>query len=198
MIEINLLPKELRKKKARIGLPNVRLVPIIFGTVGLIVAIQLIFTTTVAAKKHRLKALGEKLDKIAPEAEGVIAVNNEVNALKRKAKGLEGIKTNRLLWARKLNDLSDSVVSGMWLTKLSLNETPERKYLSIEGNVSSYSKDEAAVIGRFMKALKENKSFFRDFEDIQLNTMQQTKVKNMNVMSFSINCYFKEGEQGEG
>lgn len=192
MIEINLLPKELQKKKRRIEIPKLKFTPIIFGIVALVVSIQLILTVTVAVKKHRLRVLEKRWSSIGPKKNELMKLNKQVNSLDAKVRHIETVRKDRILWARKLSDLSDSVIPGMWFTSLSLEETEGRKYLSIEGGISSFWKDETAMIGKFMKALKENKTFFKDFEEIQLDTMQQKKVKDTEVMSFAINCYFKE------
>ena len=97
-----------------------------------------------------------------------------------------------MLWSKKLNRLSDLAAPGMWFTNLSLDQGENGRHLSIEGNISSFLKDETAVMGRFMKALKEDDAFSGDFKEIRLEAMQQKKIKNVDVMSFSINCYFKK------
>ncbi len=49
-----------------------------------------------------------------------------------------------------------------------------------------------ASIGKFIKSLKDNNSFFSDFSDIDLGSIKRDKVNDQEVMSFKITCFFKE------
>jgi Tfp pilus assembly protein PilN len=190
MIEINLLPKELRKKK--IEIPKIEFMPIILGALILILSIQFLLFATLKIKKGGLGRMEAKWELLEPERKEISALKRKINSLSNRIRSIETIKGDAILWARKLNDLSDSMIPGVWLNQLSLTETPEEGYLSIKGSVSSFGRDETAVIGKFMKGLKENKSFFKDFDEIELGTIQQKASGDMEIMDFSINCYLKD------
>jgi len=194
MIEVNLLPKELRKpaRKVNIELPDVKFVPIAIGLVALIIFIQLALSFTVNAKRRRVVELEKKWSDLRPKKEEVLAIDRQVNALGDRLSSISDIKKTSVSWARKLNALSDSLIPGMWLTSLTVEDDSGRRYLSIRGNISSFWKDETAMIGKFMKTLKENRSFAKDFEEIKLDTIQQKTVKDSEVMDFSIKCYFEK------
>jgi len=192
MIEINLLPKDQRKKRVKLEMPQVKYTPFIIGFVALIVAAQVFLSVSLAAKRSALQALEKKQGAIGPEAREAVGINRQIRALQGKANAIGNVKRDRMLWSKKLNRLSDLVTPGMWFTNLSLGKGEDGRYLSIKGHISSFLKDETAVIGRFMKALKEDKPFSKGFEEIRLEAMQQKKMKDVEVMSFSINCYFKK------
>jgi len=194
MIEVNLLPKELRKpaRKVNIELPDVKFVPIAIGLVALIIFIQLALSFTVNAKRRRVVELEKKWSDLRPKKEEVLVIDRQVNALGDRLNSISDIKKTSVSWARKLNALSDSLIPGMWLTSLTVEDDSGRRYLSIRGNISSFWKDETAMIGKFMKTLKENRSFAKDFEEIKLDTIQQKTVKDSEVMDFSIKCYFEK------
>ena len=194
MIEVNLLPKELRKpaKKANIELPDVKFVPIAIGLVALIIFIQLALSITVNAKRHRVVELAKKWHDLRPKKDQALAIDRQVNALSCRLNSISDIKKTNVSWASKLNALSDSLIPGMWFTSLTLEDDSGMRYLSIKGNISSFWKDETAMIGKFMKTLKENKDFAKDFEEIKLDTIQQKTLKDAEVMDFSIKCYFEK------
>jgi len=197
MIEINLASKKTQKKKIKI--PKISAIPVKFlligGAVILLVAAQVVFTALITVKENKLKGLEGKWAVLEQEEKEVLAIKKEMDDLNNRLEAIEDIVTKRVLWAKKLNDLSDSMVPRVWLTSLSMDETLKKKYLSIKGGITSRKKDEAAVIGKFMKILKENKSFFKDFSDIKLGALQQKKVKEVEIMEFSITCFLKQDKQ---
>jgi hypothetical protein len=192
MIEINLLPEELKKKKRKIEIPKIEFLPIIVIIVVAVIALQLLLSLTLGMKRGSLKRLEARWGNLKPEEKDAMVIKRQINRLLDKISHIERIKKERILWAEKLSALSDSMMSGIWLTQLSVKERGERTFLSITGSVSSFGKDEAAMIGRFMKVLKENPGFFSDFSEVELGTIQQKTRKNIETMEFVIYCYFKE------
>ena len=68
------------------------------------------------------------------------------------------------------------------------------KYLTISGYASSMGDEGTALIGKFIKALKEDRQFYSDFRDIELGVIKRDKVDNQEVMNFTITCFFKESK----
>lgn len=191
MIEINLLPKELRKKKkVAFKMPevNVKILPIGIGFFAILILTQLALGMAISSKTKAFESLNEEWNKIFPEKREVDALKKEVNEIERKVDIIDQLIVKRTLWSRKLSDLSNSMISGIWLTKLSLQKN---KQLNIEGNAYSSYGDETAVVGRFIKSLKENEDFFSDFSKIELGQIQRRSIKDAEVMRFVISCYFK-------
>jgi hypothetical protein len=52
---------------------------------------------------------------------------------------------------------------------------------------------EDGCIGPFVNALKDNQSFFSDFDEIELSKVERKKIKNTEIMDFVIICHFKKG-----
>ena len=149
------------------------------------------------------------------------ALRAQVNTINRKMAAIEDLMVKRFSWAKKLNDLADSLTSGIWLTALTYDEreterqipavsrqsgamTPgqpaqsqtERvvlRYLIISGYAATTAGEEGtAAVGRFIKALKDNQNFYADFSDIELGAIKRDKVEEQEVMSFRLTCLFKE------
>jgi hypothetical protein len=130
----------------------------------------------------------------------------------------------RFGWAKKLNDLSDSMTSGLWLSSLEYDEKTGEKpaaggaraptndkgkmaspggvterttnrYLILSGYASSMGEQGTSLIGKFIKSLKDNAGFYSDFGDIELGSIKAEKIQDQEVMSFKLTCMFKGSEQ---
>lgn len=225
MIEINLLPEELKKKESPLKkiditaaiIRNVsftKLAVIIFGTLA---AIHILMFGAGLVSKVRFSVLSGKYSQISGKEKDAIALKARSETISSKKSAIDELMIKRLEWAKKLNDLSDSMVAGIWLTGLSLNEKsvddvvskPKEpsdaadakkkkglkkrviKYMSISGYAYSKGEEGTASIGRFIKSLRASESFYRDFNDVELGSIKRDKFEDQDVMSFSITCLFK-------
>lgn len=210
LIEINLLPSELRpRKKISISMPHINLLPVIIWAVLSLFFIQLILVAVVRYQKHELDKYNKRwLDMTSSNAK-LTELKTEIKDVTEKVGKIEGLFKRRFLWARKLNQLSDVLSEGIWLEEISLDIKSEtrappvnvkgakpKKVLSyslvMKGSAVSREEEETAVIGKFMKTLKEDKSFFSDFQDIELGSIQSDKLGERDIMHFTITCRFKE------
>ena len=187
MIEINLLPPEMRKKK--LELPEIPLIPVGVGILCVFVIGSLILGLAVHRKNSQLKILRQEWEEKLPlknEAEGL---KTEIERLRRERVLLEDISKRRFLWSAKLNSLSDLIPMGIWLTELSLDEMGEMRFLTLEGRVMPFKGQEMiALVTKFMDTLKKDKRFFSGLENIELGPIERIKVEGKEVMKFSLIC----------
>ena len=214
MIEINLLPKELRKK---IELPDISFLPIIAGVVGVVVIIHLLFGLSVNLKARTLKRLEKKWGEISPDKTVADKVIRELTAMRAKIDAIDTLIQGRMSWAKKLSDLSDAMIPGVWLNRLwiekkALHKKEEKtrkgeggkpqakaepetmivETLHLNGSVIVTGGEETATVGKFMWSLENNPGFFADFSEVESAYMQQSKLKDIEVMDFELICYFKQ------
>ncbi len=207
MLEINLLPKEHKKKK--IELPELPFLPLLAGVLGLVVEVHLLFTLSLNLKTRTLRRLEKRWHEILPEkknADNVIAL---LTSMRSKINTVDELIKGRLIWAKKLSDLSDAIIPGIWLNRLwietkvvSLRQRNERgeiqaeavtvKTLHLNGGVIVTGGEETAAVGKFMWSLKNNAGFFEDFSEIESAYMQRNELKGAEVMDFELICYFKQ------
>ena len=64
--------------------------------------------------------------------------------------------------------------------------------LTLEGYATGATEESTAYVGRFIKALKENKNFSDDFETIELGSMRRASIEGQEVMNFQLICTLKE------
>lgn len=214
MIEINLLPKELRKKK--IKLPDISFLPIIIGIVGIIVIVHLTFSLAVNFKARSLKHLEKKWQELSPAKKSADKLMQELNIMRSKIGAIDDLIQGRISWAKKLSDLSDAMIDGVWLNRLwierkviqekrevqekdkkgrketkTILEKIEMKTLHLNGSVIVTGGEETAAVGKFMWSLENNAGFFEDFSGVESVYMQHSKLKDLEVMNFELTCYFK-------
>ena len=63
----------------------------------------------------------------------------------------------------------------------------------LEGTVVSLRGDELAMIGRFIRRLKENQHFFSDFQGVEVESTKRRAIQEIEVMDFKLVCSFREG-----
>ena len=189
MIEINLLPERLqRRKKAKFQ--QKILLASGAGLLSLLIVIHILLGLFIIAKKVQFSNLERNYQSISSTKKEADSIKAEISKYRAKVETIAQLMDSRLLWAKKLNQLSDAMTPGVWLTELSL-ERP--KSLTLKGTTTSKKGEEMALVGKFMDSLKKNQLFFKDFRDIELESAQSRKIKDIEVMDFVISCFLKEG-----
>lgn len=219
MIEINLLPEELRKKKARFAMPkiNIALLPALAGAGILMLLLPGILALLVTINNSSYEKMSGEWAGVKGRKVAVDILSNNNREIKKKIGTIKSLMEKRVSWSKKLNQLSDLILPGVWFTSISIDAksvavkpegTPLKKAgrkakkavverieipcLAIEGNVSPQRGEELAIIGKFIESLKSNSDFFRDFSSIELDSTELLTIGEIEVMKFSINCYFRK------
>ncbi len=198
MIELNLLPEEFKKKRTRIELPEIPLVPIAVVFVSALLVIQFILGAVIFLSKRQLAGLDEKWEELVPKKEEFETIKEQIVTTDKKVTAVEGLMEEQLNWSRLLNQLSNSVTANIWLTQLAYEEgTASRnkiRTLALSGSAAGKSEEATAYIARFIKALKDNKIFFGNFDNIELVSIRKGLVAEQDVMNFILTCSFKSKE----
>lgn len=192
MIEINLLPEEIRRQKKiyfKFDLADIARVKFLAGGIfaGAMALLVIIPALGANIRKHQILALLEKEKNIMPQKTSVEAINSEIAVLKVKLNALDDITKRRFLWSRKLNELSDLVLPGIWFNRIGAELDNN---LTIEGSVISKNEEAMASVGKFIKNIKDAKLFFGDFSDIKLESVQRKNIDKKDVVEFKIVLYF--------
>jgi len=193
MIEINLLPDNLKIKQKKVfDLKKVPIFPIIFGTIGALVVVHLLLVVVVRVNKMTLARVKQEWKELAPKKTMIDSLKQKVTNINSKIGAIEKLTEERIIWAKKMNDLSNSMPSNIWLSSLSYNKNGSDSALALEGFAAGTTEEGAAYVARFIKALKVNRDFYKDFHDIELESMRRTLIDKDEVMNFKLICSFKE------
>lgn len=220
MIELNLLPNELRKKKIKIELPEIPLIPIAAIFIGVLLIVQVILGSLIFLSKRQLTSLDKKWETLLPKKAKFNKLKKRITVTSKKVEAIEGLMEKQLNWSRLLNELSNSLTANIWFTNLSYDERTERRQvapsarrqkgkkgkikkedkaykigsLRLAGSASGEGEEPTAFIAHFIKALKDNENFFREFDKIELISIKKSQVAGENVMNFTLVSSFKPKE----
>jgi hypothetical protein len=202
MIELNLLPKELRKKKKKAAaMPKIPVVPICVGVVVLLVVTHILLIFLIKNNMGLSEKLQGNWSQMKPQKEMTDEFFNELNSLQRRVEAIRKIAKPGLSWARLLGGLNQAMISNVWLSEFKLTfKTAGRKLamekgkpvsLGLVGYAVGRSEVALPTVGRFMESLKKNKDFSDDFEEIELEDIRNYVISGEEVMMFKLVCKFK-------
>lgn len=229
MIEINLLPQEMRKKAPRfkpiefgaLDLKNIPVKNIAIAVAAALLVLHVALFAIGSYSKSIARDLSKKYNTLLPEKKEAINLKAQIDLINRKVAAIDELMVKRFSWSKKLNDLSDSVTPGIWLSSLEYEEKlgerlvqnqkqanvkgktqPGRpstekvalRYLIISGYASSMGEQGTALVGKFIQSLKDNAGFYSDIADIELGSIRSEKMQDQEVMSFKLTCMFKQAE----
>lgn len=216
MILINLLPQELRKKETvKLVLPDLPVKKTVIAVGVLLFILQALLSSGAAYSHWREKNLTRELALMNDEARETHDLKSQTADQQKKLQDIRNLTDKKFYWASLLNAVTQSMTQGVWLRKLSLDELTEElpaeavpaanppkkkapaprqvRVLKLEGSVVAVGQ-EAAFIGRFVKALKDDVYLAELFRDIELSAINQRKIKDNDVYDFILFCKFKKGK----
>lgn len=221
MIKLNLLPGEFKKKKvadkpkkekdekkpkkAPIQLdkflkfgPQAVKIGRIAGIV--LIGLNLVLGTFVLFKQLSLKSLDSQWKPLQPKKAELDKTNSEYATIEKLAGPIRQLVEGRFLWAKKINQVSDLMIPGIWLNRLAIEKQVKDaqkgdyvQTLILEGCAASSFGEETALIGKFIKGLQEAKEFSSDFSEIKSGPLEKTMLEKTPSMNFRVYCVFKKG-----
>ncbi|OGW75004.1 MAG: hypothetical protein A2Z72_00580 [Omnitrophica bacterium RBG_13_46_9] len=215
MIELNLLPEELKKRRRRIELPDVPIIPISVGLVAVLAIIQFLMSGVVLLCIRQQTALGRTWQELAPKKAELDQLKKKISVTNSGTQAIESLMAKRLNWSQLLNELSNSLTANIWFTELKYSEKIESialesfvdsgakrakgaasknyviRSLNLSGCASGRGEEATTYVARFIRALKDNQAFFENFDDVELISIKQGSVSGQDVMNFTLVCRFK-------
>lgn len=220
MIEINLLPESMRREK-REGSKEIFLFSIGGLLVGLLILTWILLSLQIIVVNRKISHLEREWKELLPITEETAMLIEKKRQFEERGTVLDTLMKGRLLWAKKLNQVSNLVPEGVWLSNISIGtkvemvqsvkakgkvaggetqpqlpplEKKEIKVLVIRGSTVSVKKGEEIVdlVGIFINRLREDETFFKDFSSIELGPGQRGMIGGIDIWNFELNLPFKE------
>lgn len=194
MIEINLLPEELRAKtkekaskqvvvKSGTGFnPDVLFICALPAVLALFVLAHIYFGVISISKSGKLTALNQKWIELAPQKKVFDEFNQEYSAATQDAGLTQLLLKQRILWASKLNALSLNLPAGVWFNDIVFSKLN----VTIQGSVVSLKMDELNLINQLLDSLKADNEFFKDFTGFELSNVQKRTVGSYDISDFAL------------
>jgi Tfp pilus assembly protein PilN len=186
MIEINLLPEEVRvktrNKNLLAGFDLKYAVYAVPAAIALLICVHLLFGAMAIIKQSQLSALNKKWQSMGPERKALEEFNKEYTVSTQDASLIKPLMEQRISWSQKLNRLSLDLPSGIWFTDISVNA----KELNLRGSVVSPEKLEMSLIKKFIDMLKDDAVFFKEFVALELGPIQSKVITGNEVANFTL------------
>jgi Tfp pilus assembly protein PilN len=190
MIEINLLPEELKAELKKYTpsplLKQTR--AIAFLILGLLAFLHLGLMGILAAKSVQLNALNTQWRTLQPKLKLVQEFKSEGTASFQSINSIQQLVFKRLAWSKKLNRLSLNLPSGVWLNEISV--TLKKEFI-LKGSVVSLKKEEMFLINQFIDNLKKDADFFKGFSKLEMSSAQSEEIGGYEVNNFVISGVLK-------
>ncbi len=212
IIRTNLLPEELRKKeRSRLSLPEVPIRKVALIFFGVFFTAQIFLSFFAFYERIQIRRVTQEAAQMKVQNHDLMLRKSETASMRVRSKEVDALCRREFFWTQILNDLSDSVTRGIWLTGFSISDGEEGsprasgpaskrskpaeavKVLHLEGSAVGPGQ-ETATIGKFIKELKENPSLNTVFQDIKLSDINQKKIREADVYDFVLICVFKQGK----
>ena len=192
LVEINLLPEEMRKKKGSrfkldIEMGKVKILAGA-GVAGVLIFLIVFLLIGTSIRRRQVLNLSLKEQNLESQKSEAERISSELSILKAKLNILDQITEREFLWAEKMDKLADILLPGIWFTRV---YTDSGGKFIIEGSVISKKEEAMASVGKFMKNIREQQSFFGNFKDIKLESVQRKSTEEKDVVDFRIVLYFK-------
>lgn len=125
MIEINLLPEDLRKKEVpKLALPVVPILKTVSVIVAVFLLAQLVLMVFVMYKNIEMVALEKRAAHLRTETTAIAKMKSETASVSGRLNEVDGLIERKFLWTQILNAFSDSATKGIWLRSLSVAHGP--------------------------------------------------------------------------
>lgn len=214
MIEINLLPKEYRKRTFDFSFGKTGLYAIVAGAMVVLMLIGITFY-----QKHRLSSLESDMQKAHQRAEllrndimMVDALTDVKQKITRRMSAVERLDSHRSTWVRVLEDMATNVPQFVWLGRFEESEITPVVDDTKSKNASKSSKNndtqnqqatsKPADGPRVTRAQIEGYSFTLNalasfminmmrsdyFDEVELSATKEELLQEKNVYQFIISC----------
>ncbi|MCM8781354.1 MAG: PilN domain-containing protein [Candidatus Omnitrophica bacterium] len=188
MIEINLLPEELRKKKTKgWGIDFAYFIHLLPILVILLISINIILLVFSVIISYQLRSLNNKWKNLEPQRIALLEFNKEYPIMSADARLIQQLVQQRISWAQKLNKLSQHLPGGIWFNELSVS----KKVFNLKCSVVSLEKEEISLINKFMQSLKNDSTFFKDFSNLDLVSTQRKEIGGYDIVDFTLTATLK-------
>jgi len=204
MIELNLLPKELRKQKQK-TLPDIPIFFISICVLIVIIAVHVVLLGVWLGGKHQYSVLEQEWNDLQPKRMVIDKLGEQIKEMERKIGVTKELSTSGIDWVEILDGLNQAMIPGVWLSSFNTvfstvkDKKSEKKAGLAKIEITGYAvgKSEAtSIVGKFIESLKRNDNFIKYFEeDIDLQDMHSQIFEAEEVMTFRLICKIKSAKE---
>ena len=200
MITINLLPKQIQKERKLNTLKSL-IITVAGSLLAFLLLVWILLGLNLRVRKAQFNSLNKRWKSLVPVVNEVAKLEEYKKTLEKRVRLVDNLLHRRMLWAKKLNDISRLIPDGVWLNGLRIGQKSltgsadgiiSNKALILDSACVSLKGEEMLdLIGRFMASMKNDKGFFQDFIDIRLGTCQRERRGSLETMNFELTLWLR-------
>jgi len=152
--------------------------------------------------RNQLALISKKYDILNKEVFQIMEYKREWDSLQHKISLVSELREKQICWTPKLQALAELIPENIWIDKLSVQKSTQaprkvsspqaQAYSSIililEGFALPGDNQGFRSIENFAQQLKENPSFNKIIQEIDLTTATRTEREELSAMSFQLSC----------
>jgi lambda repressor-like predicted transcriptional regulator len=205
VVKVNLLSPELSPIRKATSLAfHLRNLPVILFSISLIFFIAGIYLRVETIyRKRSLSNITQEYIQAEELTKKIKSLKEEGSKLKEDTDTLNTYLKRNLLWSEKLAQLRSLIPKEVWLSRLSLEKKAVKdSYISslfLKGSL--IPQDRTSPIGTlsmFINGIKEDKAFFKDFDNLILSDFLTETYKKTEIMTFLLEMPIKKGSYSDG
>ena len=145
MIEINLLPEEMRKREAvKIALPDIPIKKTLLVSGAVLLSLQLLLMIGALYVRVDLSSLSRNVSALREQNREVLRQKADIQGMQMRMKEVHALATRRFAWASLLNAVSQSMTKGVWLTDVRIVDEEVRPTVAPPKAAAKGSKSQPA------------------------------------------------------
>jgi len=187
MIEINLLPEELKVKRAKSFDRKQYFIYLTPLFAGILIFMHLYLGMLGISRSLRLNSLNKKWVALEPQRRKIASLKSQSEFSFQENNIIQELVKKSIIWSKNLNRLSFDLPSGIWFNEVSISS----KELLIRATVVSLEKNEVDLINRYMFNLKNDSDFIKDFNNLDLGAIQRKTMGSFEVVDFILTAPLK-------
>ncbi len=200
MIELNLIPTHLRKKKRKtlslggrdVRIPREAVIGLIGGLLVLLLAVHVVLQLVIMYKYFNHQKMEQGWEQMSSSQTNVNRVLNELRRLQGNLKAIDNMRgTDRISWSKKLNLISEHLPRGVWLDWVSM----DGRTLVLRGSSVSKSNTQIISIHNFTENLSNSKDFMLGLRNIETGLIKSRDIQTTPVADFSISAQIAEEKE---
>ncbi len=183
MIEINLLPPELKEKIPQSdGIPPIILYVVLPLAILVLLLAHGSLGVVAAVKGYQLSTFNNEWKKTEPQRKQLAEFNLQSKSISQDSMAIQQLVSQGVNWSEKLARLSMDLPPGVWFEDLMV----DKKNFYVKGSVVALDKGEVGVINKFLNALRGDTAFMKDFSNLELGPLRWRTVGGYNVVDFEL------------
>jgi Tfp pilus assembly protein PilN len=205
MIEINLLPRELRRSTSGLNLPKSAMIGIAGAAAFACVLGGLTFwqTQKVASVEQQIKHAQAKVESMRADIELVDRLTNVKKSIAQRLEAIETLDRNRGEWVRNLEDVVAVIPDYLWLSGFRRNDFKAAKPAKGDTTTAVVVNNDYLFDGycyslSSLANLILNMQDSPRFTDVALKRANFTDVKDRKVYQFTVFCLLQPVSDEEG